>query len=321
MAYIASNPMPARGSREFTFDGHGQTNVHAVKCAGGFVWMGYCQNPSVLLRFDPRTGATMSVCFKEEKGLHDLAYDGRHLWVLHSSGHLSRVDIQICSVTSRRIELSSGQNPFLYCLHFDGRHLWAGTYTDPGCLLRIDRETESQDEFRIDVAPKWSVRTVVTTDDSVWVGLYTVPGMVVIIDRKTGQQRVLDLGEANKLCTSSAYDGNAVWVGLDTRPARVLRIDARTHEIAAHDFHEGSSCVRALAYDGRQLWIGLYTEPGELLSFEPQSKKVERHIMPPSFFNVRDLSLDGSYIWLATQNVRYKPSGLYGWPLAAGVAQ
>jgi hypothetical protein len=40
--------------------------------------------------------------------------------------------------------------------------------------------------------------------------------------------------------------------------------------------------------------------------------------MPAAFSNVRDLAADGDWLWAVTQNVRYRPSGLYGYHLRRG---
>ena len=299
------------------FEGREQGNVHAVETAAGSIWVGCCRNPSLLLKVTPGRGETVPIRFDDGSGLHDLAFDGEHLLVAHASGHLSRIDPQTDEVHTRRIELTSGQRAFLYALHFDGRDLWAGTYTDPGCLLRIDRQSGSHEQLPLPAAPMWSVRTLVSAGDALWVALYTVLGKIIVVDKRSGEQNAIELDAGNILCTSSCFNGRHVWIGLDTMPARLLRIDPHSGEARAYDLHPGSSCVHGLVFDGRYLWLGLYTEPGELVRFDPQTGDFRRHVMPDAFYNVRDLAVDGERVWAVTQNVRYQPSGLYGLPLDA----
>jgi streptogramin lyase len=289
-----------------------ESNAHTVEAGAGSVWAGFCRSPSLLLDVSPTLDRAVPIRFDSEGGLHDLAFDGEHLWVAHASGHLSRLDPRTHDFHSRRIEVSSGRQAFLYALLFDGHDLWAGTYTDPGCVLRIDRDSESYEEFPIPEAPRWSVRTLVSVNNTLWAGLYTVPGRVVVLDKDSGEQTVVDLGDENMLCTSSAFDGSHVWIGLDTMPAGLVRVDPQSLEFTTYRLHPGSSCVRGLVFDGRYLWAGLYTEPGELVRFDPRSSESRRHVMPDEFFNVRDLALDGDRLWAVTQNVRHLPSGLYG---------
>jgi len=298
--------------KHFTFTVSDATNVHAVEAAAGFVWVGCCRSPSLLLKVSPDLQTTVPITFDREGGLHDLAFDGRNLWVAHSSGHLSRVDPVTGEFRSWRLEVSGGQHPFLYCLTFDGDHLWAGTYTDPGRVLRIDPADGGFEEIVLPDVPNHAVRALVPTGDAIWAGLYTVPGRVVSIDRRSGEIATLDLREGNILCTSGAFDGRFLWFGLDTMPARVVRIDPQTHDIRGHDLWPASSCVRGLAFDGGFLWLGLYMEPGELVRFDPETAESRRYTMPPEFANVRDLALQGNTLWAVTQNVRYRPSGLYG---------
>ena len=287
-------------------------NVHAVEAGGGFVWVGCCKSPSLLLRVAPDFKETVPIRFTDAgSGLHDLAFDGQYLWVAHASGHLSRVDPQTCQFRSQKLSVSSGQPAFLYVLLFDGHDLWTGTYTDPGCLLRIDRETGSYTEFRIESAPMCSLRTLVPVNDAIWVGLYTVPGKLVILDKTSANQTVLDLGEDNMLCTSSAFDGRHVWFGLDTMPAKLVQVDPQSLAFTTYCLSPESSCVRGLAYDGRYLWAGLYTEPGELVRFDPQTGDYRSHVMPDALFSVRDLALGSDCLWAVTQNIRYQPSGLF----------
>jgi streptogramin lyase len=298
--------------QEFVFQDQRHGNVHCVEVGGGFVWAGFCKKQSVLVRMTPDLREARPVVFDVEGGLHDLAFDGEFIWAAHSSGHLSRVDPATCEIFSYKLNVSNGQHTFLYALNWDGQHLWAGTYTEPGCVLRIDRESGQQTEFRIEAAPIWSVRTLVSTDKTLWVGLYTVPGKVVAIDKASGSQGVIDLGEDNMLCTSSAFDGRYVWLGLDTMPARLVRVDPWTREFRAYSLGAKSTCVRGLAFDGRYLWAGLYTEPGELVRFDPQTGDWRQYVMPETFFNTRALAIDGKRVWAVTQNIRYQPSGLIG---------
>lgn len=288
-------------------------NVHAVEAGAGFVWAGCCKNPSLLLRISPDLEEMVPISFTHAGGgLHDLAFDGQYLWVAHASGHLSRVDPHTCEFCSQRLSVSSGQHPFLYALLFDGCDLWAGTYTEPGAVLRIDRESGSYMEVTVEAAPMHSLRTLVSVNDTLWIGLYTVPGRVVILDKRSADQTVIDLGRDNMLCTSSAFDGSHVWFGLDTMPAKLVRVDPQSLEFTSYCLHSESSCVRGLVYDGRFLWAGLYTEPGELARFDPQTGDCRLHVMPDAFFNVRDLVVDNGYLWAVTQNIRYQPSGLFG---------
>ncbi len=292
---------------------NGCDNVHAIEVGAGFVWLGCCHRPSLLLRITPDFKECTPIQFGEQEyWIHDLAFDGKFLWVAHASGHISRIDPQTCELSSRKITVTSGQFPFLYTMIFDGHHLWAGTYTDPGCILRIDRESGSWKEFQIEAAPVYSLRTLASVNDTLWAGLYTVPGKVMIFDKASEKQRVIDLGEDNMLCTSSTFDGSHVWFGLDTMPAKLVRVNPQTLEFDTVCLSPKSSCVRGLVYDGRYLWAGLYTEPGELIRVDPRTGDYERHIMPAEFFNTRDLAMDGNWVLATTQNIRYQPSGLYG---------
>jgi len=295
----------------FRSNEHG--NAHAVETGGGSVWVGCCKSPSLLLNVSPSLDEVVPIRFDEGiGGLHDLAFDGQHLWVAHASGHLSRVDPATGAMESIRVKGSTGRPPFLYALHFDGQDLWAGTYTEPGRLFRIDRDTLACAETVLPVAPNHAVRALVATEEAVFVALYTVPGRVVVVDRQSGRQQTLELGDDNMLCTSAAFDGKRVWIGLDTRPATILCVDPATLDFDTVSFHTGSSCVRGLLFDGQSLWLGLYTEPGELIRFDPDTQDVERHVMPEELFNVRDLAADAGRVWAVTQNVRYQASGLYG---------
>ncbi|MBU0716252.1 MAG: hypothetical protein KJ964_12925 [Verrucomicrobia bacterium] len=299
--------------KAIVFKDNQQGNVHAVEVGAGFVWLGCCKSPSLLLRVTPDLKETTEIRFgKGEGGLHDLAFDGEFLWVAHASGYLSRVDPHTCEFHSFKLSVSSGQHAFLYTLIFDSHHLWVGTYTNPGCILRIDRKSESCTEFQIEAAPMCAIRTLVSVNDTVWAGLYTVPGKLVILDKTSGSQTLIDLGEDNMLCTSSAFDGNHVWFGLDTMPAKLIRVDPQNFKFTTYCLSQTSSCVRGLVYDGRYLWAGLYTEPGELVCFDPRTGDYKSHVMPDAFFNVRDLGLNNDWLWAVTQNTRYQPSGLYG---------
>ena len=292
-------------------DAHG--NVHAVEAGAGYVWVGCCKSPSLLLRITPDLKETVPIRFTNaEGGLHDLAFDGQHLWVAHASGHISRVDPHTCEIRSQKLSVSSGQRTFLYTMLFDGHDLWTGTYTEPGCVFRIDRESGSYTEFGVPAAPMCSLRTLVSVGDTVWIGLYTVPGKVVVLDKNSGDQTLIDLGDENMLCTSSAFDGSHVWFGLDTMPAKLVRVDPRSLEFTTYCLGPRSSCVRGLLYDGRYLWAGLYTEPGQLVRFDPQTGDCQSHVMPGAFFNVRDLATADDCLWAVTQNIRYQPSGLFG---------
>jgi streptogramin lyase len=296
--------------RYLTFPEPEHSNVHAVEAAHGFVWAGICRAPSLLLRITPDLQRVTPIEFDSEAGLHDLASEGTHVWVAHSSGHLSRVDPATGERVSRRIPTSDGQRNFLYCLTFDGDHLWTGTYTAPGRVFRIHPADFSHEEIVLPEAPNHSVRALVPTPEALWVGLYTVPGRVVVIDRTSLQQRTIDLGDESILCTSGAFDGRFIWLGLDTMPARVLRIDPETHEVHEFDLWPESSCVRGMAFDGRYLWLGLYTDPGVLVRFDPETAEWERAAMQPEFANVRDLALQGDTLCAVTQNLRYEPSGI-----------
>lgn len=297
---------------QLTFEQPHHNNVHAVLSAAGSVWAGFCQSPSVLARVSPDLTDIAEISFDHESGLHDLAFDGRYVWVAHASGHFSRVDPATGEYQTYTADISTSQVPFLYCLMYSGGYLWSATYTEPARLLRIDPADGTQDEIILPEAPHCSARALVATEDEVWVGLYTVPGRIMIVDKHSLTPRALDLGEDNILCTSGVFDGRCVWLGLDTMPARVVRVDPSTHDVESFDLWPGSSCIRGMAFDGRYLWLGLYTEPGELVRFDPETAEVQRHTMPAQFDNVRGLSLEDNTLWAVTQNVRYQPSGLYG---------
>ncbi|MFP3904902.1 MAG: hypothetical protein ACLFWB_11725 [Armatimonadota bacterium] len=88
------------------------TSVHAVEAAAGFIWAGCSRSPSLLLKISPDLQTIEPITFGPEGGLHDLAFDDRHLWVAHCSGHLSRVDPITGDFETHRIGVSSDHNTF-----------------------------------------------------------------------------------------------------------------------------------------------------------------------------------------------------------------
>jgi streptogramin lyase len=292
----------------------GERNLHSLALAGGYLWAGCCLGPSLLLRVDPDLGGYRRVEFGAEGGLHDLSFDGEALWVAHASGHLSRVEPESCRVESTRLEVSSGQRAFLYCSHFDGEHLWIGTYTDPGCVLRFDRHGGRTLEFAIPESPMHSTRALTSAAGRIWAALYTVPGRLAVLDPEGGGHEIVPLGEENTLPTSIDFDGEHVWVGLDTMPARLVKVDPAARGFETVELHELSSCCRGLACAGGGTWAGLYTEPAELVRVSPDGGR-ERVVLPAGYANSRDMVAGEGMLWTGFQNVRHRPSSVYGLPL------
>lgn len=307
-----ANVAPA--GRGLTF-AEGEKNLHAIACAGGHVWAGCCTSPSLLLKVDPGLAGYERIEFQQASGLHDIVFDRGVLWVAHASGHLSRVDPRTGEFETCKLSVSSRERPFLYAAASGRQGIWMGTYTDPGRLLRIDRETMAQQEFVIPEARMCSVRGLAFDRARIWAALYDAPGMLVTLDPQTGRQRIIDLGEENMLPTSMEFDGVHMWAGLDTRPAKVVRVNVDTGEFSPYTLRAGSSCVRGLVSAGGHLWAGLYTEPGELVRLDPRTKEFDTFAMPDEFFNVRDLAFDGTHVWAGLQNVRYEPSAVYRVPV------
>ncbi len=297
----------------------GESNLHAIAAGGGYLWAGFCQNPSRLLRIDPDLGSYRRVEFDAGGGLHDLSFDGEFLWVAHASGHLSRVEPEGCSVESVKLEVESGQRPFLYCSHFSGRDLWIGTYTDPGCILRFDRSSGETQEFVIPESPMHSMRALTSLGGKIWAALYAVPGRLVMLDPESGEHQIHPLGEPNILPTSIDADGQHVWVGLDTNPARVMKVDPGEPAFDVIDLHELSSCCRGLVSAGGAIWAGLYTEPAAIVRVSPDGTQ-QKIVLPAEYSNSRDMVASDGMVWTGFQNVRHRPSSIYGLTVSEGGA-
>jgi len=291
-----------------------EKNLHCVAYGAGYVWCGFSTSPSRLLKVDPNSITGHRIAFQEERGLHDLSFDGTNVWAAHSSGHLSTVDPRTNAIQTRRL----GGRPFVYTSFFDGRDVWAGLYSEPGRVLRVNRQIGDSDEFVIHEAPRWSVRGTASDGKRLWVCLYTVPAMVAVIDPRASTHNVLHLGagENSRLCTSIVFDGKSMWVGLDTMPAALFRIEVDTLESKVYPLHARSSCCRGLAFAQGALWAGLYTEPAQIVRLDPRKESYEIVTLPDAYFNTRDLASDGKNLWIGLQNLRYGPSALYRLPMA-----
>jgi len=295
-----------------------EKNLHCVAYGAGYVWCGFSTSPSVLLRVNPGSMTGERIVFKEERGLHDLSFDGVNVWAVHSSGHLSAVDPRTKAIRRQRL---SGR-PFVYTSHFDARDVWMGLYSEPGRVLRMNRQTGDPDEFVIPEAPKWSVRSIASDGSRLWACLYTVPAMVAIVDPQESTHTVLRLGRGDDLmlCTSIVFDGESMWVGLDTMPAKLVRIDADTLQYQVYSLDLRSSCCRSLVFAQGALWAGLYTQPAQIVRFDPQEESYEVVVLPDAYSNTRDLACHGKNLWVGLQNVRYGPSALYRLPMADSYA-
>ncbi len=295
-----------------------EKNLHCVAYGAGYVWCGFSTSPSLLLRVDPTSMTGERIVFNEERGLHDLSFDGMNVWAVHSSGHLSAVEPRTKAIRTERL----GGRPFVYTSHFDGRDVWMGLYSEPGRVLRVNRQAGDHDEFVIHEAPNWSVRGIASDGKRLWVCLYTVPAMVAIVHPEASSHRALHLGRGDDLilCTSIVFDGDSMWVGLDTMPATLVRIDVDTLQYRVYSLDPRSSCCRSLVFTQGALWAGLYTEPAQIVRFDPQEESYEVVVLPDAYFNARDLACDGKNLWVGLQNVRYGPSALYRLPMAASYA-
>ena len=84
----------------------GDVNLHTVACGGGFVWCGCSTSPSRLVRLSADLQQYETIVMEGTGGLHDLCWDGIHLWAAHSSGHLSQVDTSGDVVQTLKLRLS-----------------------------------------------------------------------------------------------------------------------------------------------------------------------------------------------------------------------
>jgi len=288
-------------------------NLHCVEYGAGHVWCGFSTSPSALLKVDPDSLASERIVFAQGRGLHDLAFDGHRIWAAHASGHLSQLDPKTHAIRTTALP----GRPFAYTSFFE-RDVWIGLYSEPGKVLRVDRETGQCQAFVMDAVPNWSVRALAGDGTRIWAALYTVPAMVAVIDPQTKTHQVLVLGERDelKLCTAMTFDGRSIWVGLDTMPATLVQIDPATLEYKVHPLHPLSSCCRGLTFADGAVWAGLYMEPAEIVRFDPQAESYEVVTLPDAYFNTRGLVSDGTNLWIGLQNIRYGPSALYRLPMA-----
>jgi len=296
-----------------------EKNLHCVAYGGDYVWCGFSTSPSLVLKVNPNSMARERIVFKEERGLHDLSFDRKNVWAVHSSGHLSAVDPRTNTIRTERL---TGR-PFVYTSHFDGRDVWMGLYSEPGRVLRVNRQTGDRDEFIVREAPKWSVRSIASDGNRLWVCLYTVPAMVAIVDPQASSHTVLHLGRSDNLIlgTSIVFDGESMWVGLDTMPATLVRINVKTLRYQVWRLDPPSSCCRCLIFADGALWAGLYTEPAQIVRVDPRKDSYEVVVLPDAYFNTRDLACDGKNLWIGLQNVRYGPSALYRLPMAESYSE
>ena len=295
----------------------GDVNLHTVACGGGAVWCGCSTSPSRLVRLSADLQEYETIVMEGTGGLHDLCWDGDHLWAVHASGHLSQVDPSGGVVRTLQLPFSGDSPPFAYACNHDGKDIWIGMYTQPGCLLRVDRQTGRTREYVIPVAPMWSIRDVAFAAGKVWVPLYDVPGRVVGIDPESGEQQTIPLGEAHILPSTLAVTDGYVWAGLDTLPARVVRIDPASGEVRPFVFSPLSSSCRAMSAVDRTLWVALYTEPAQIVRLDVDTEAWEVIELPGDFSNSRALAYDGAYLYIGLQNRRHLPSTLYRLPLSS----
>ena len=262
----------------------GDVNLHTVACGGGFVWCGCSTSPSRLVRLSADLQQYETIVMEGTGGLHDLCWDGIHLWAAHSSGHLSQVDTSGDVVQTLKLRLSGDSPPFAYACNHHGEDIWIGMYTQPGCVLRVDRNTGRTREYVIPDASMWSIRDVAFAAGKVWVPLYDVPGRVVGIDPESGEQETVSLGEAHILPSALAVADGYVWAGLDTLPARAVKIDPESGEVRSLEFSPLSSNCRAMAAVDRTLWVALYTEPAQIVRLDVDSEAMpwRNWIGPPA---------------------------------------
>jgi hypothetical protein len=295
----------------------GDVNLHTVTCGGGYVWCGCSTRPSRLVRLSPDLTDYETILLEGTNGLHDLCWDGHHIWAAHSSGHLSQVEPSGEVCRTLQLHFSGDSPPFAYACDHLAEDIWVGMYTDPGCVLRVGKDTGEIREYRIPEASLWSIRDVAFAAGKVWAPLYDVPGRVVAIDPENGKQDVISLGEKHILPSTLAAIGNHVWVGLDTLPARLVRIDAASGETRSFAFAPLSSSCRALAVDDGTLWVALYTEPAKILRLDVVTGEWEVIDLPEGFSNSRAMAHDDAYLFIGLQNRRHQPSTLYRLPLSA----
>ena len=292
-------------------------NVHTLTVGGGYVWAGFSIRPSLLIRMDPDSLEYEKIQIPDTGGLHCLCYDGRYLWISHSSGHLTRFDPLYGShetielwVRGRSEVLRVKVFDYVFTSAFD--LIWIGVYNDPGRLLAVDKETGEYEEVALPDTPSHSVRSLCFDGQSIWVSIYSSPASLIEVHATTGEVRqVIRLEPSLILGDPLAFDGQHIWQGFDTMPAKVVRVDRESGLYTSHSLHPLSSCVRALAYDGSSLWIGLYTRPAEIARLNPETKDFVIYRLPKDFRYVRALDWDGKYVWVALQNLRSGPSGIY----------
>lgn len=59
-----------------------EKNLHCVAYGGDYVWCGFSTSPSLVVKVDPNSMARERIAFKEERGLHDLSFDGTNVWAV-----------------------------------------------------------------------------------------------------------------------------------------------------------------------------------------------------------------------------------------------
>ncbi|HEX7008464.1 MAG TPA: hypothetical protein VF184_00685 [Phycisphaeraceae bacterium] len=293
----------------------GDINLHALTVGGGYVWCGCSTSPSRLVSCRPDFSEYETTVLEGTGGLHDLVWDSGILWMVHASGHLSRLSTADRSVQTIELTSRSRQRPFAYTCHSEAEDLWIGMYTDPGSLLRVDKRSLAVTEYVLPKAPMWSVRDVAVCGGRVWACIYDVPGRIIGLDPETGRQTSLTLMHEHALPTTLVARDGHLWVGLDTIPARVLKIDPDVGVQKSIAFNPTTACVRALALSGSHLWIALHTEPAEVIVLDLLRESWRPILLPPQYSNSRAMACDGEAVFVGLQNRRHNPSAIYRLPL------
>lgn len=293
----------------------GDVNLHAVAAGGGSIWCGCATSPSRLIRLREDFSAYETILLEPGRSLHDLAWDGVHLWIAHASGHLSRYDVDHGRTETLSLAVPSGQRAFAYVCRSEGPYLWVGLYTEPGALLRIDKETLAQTFYALPAAPMFSVRDIAFFRGKVWTCVYDVPGRLIGLDPATGHQTTLVLPHEHALPSTLVGTEEALWVGLDSIPAKVLKIDPAHGVSRVFSFEANSASVRALEIRGGDLWIALHTEPAELVQLDLARETWRSLRLPPEYHNSRSLASTDKALYIGLQNRRHESSAVYQLPL------
>jgi DNA-binding beta-propeller fold protein YncE len=213
----------------------------AIAVAGGTVWVADDER-DVVWRLDEETGEPIRdpVPVPGDSVALDVSEGGDVVWLAHSGGSLTRIDVRTARVQTLSVEGLEA----LVSLAVAEQAVWLGDIA-AGVIVAVDRDTgEVGDPIAV---PDGVVRLAVA-DDTVWVT--NLERTVTPIDVTSGRVgRPVEVGTAP---IGLAVAAGRLWVA-NSEDDSVSRIDLKTRRPVGDPIHVGDAPV-ALAAAGDVVW-------------------------------------------------------------------